>query len=203
MQLVDELYLHKLVWYRSTQELRSILLDPSNSVRPHPQLEVFFRGVTPLILAIQLGYQDCVQVLLDAGADPLARTELGFSAIQEATSFGSCTLIELLFRERTKRIRTLVESGAETIHELLHETIPDFYIEFKWKFSTMVPFIEKYCPSDYCRLWKRGGSIRMDTTVFGLQEGKLKPKRSNISYIVLRDGYKVPRLFAVDHGAHR
>ena len=212
---LEALYLHKLVWFGCLPELRSILIEgrekcPTSGrvLKPHPQLEVFYRGVTPLHLAIQLGAVDCISLLIEAGADTLSRTELGFSALQEATSLGNREVIGKLFNERTKRIRQLIENGAETIFGLLNEEIPDFYIEFKWKFHTLIPFILKYCPSDYCRLWKRGTNIRLDTSIYGLQEGKLKPKRSNISYLFecvqkQEQGRTVlvPRLFAVDHNA--
>lgn len=205
---LEPLYLHKLVWYRNHTELRQILIEErtkdSNGriIDPHPQLEQFFRGVTPLHLAVQLGYHECIQVLLEAGADCLARTELGYSVLQEATSLGMRELIKSIAIIRNNQIRSLVEQGAGRMKELLEREIPDFSLEFKWKFHSVLPFVSKYCPSDYCRLWKRGTSIRLDTTLYGM-EG-FKWKRSNISYLINYDqGKNIPKLFVVDHRERR
>lgn len=60
-------------------------------------------------------------------------------------------------------------------------SLPDFYIEIKWKFESVIPFLGYLAPSDNFRFWKIGDSFRLDTTLVGVTN--LKCKRRNMSLI--------------------
>ena len=67
-------------------------------------------GVTPLHLAALLGVQGAARLLLDAGASPLAATDVGISALREAMLMGQVEILAMMMRalpeeERERRSR--------------------------------------------------------------------------------------------------
>jgi len=46
--------------------------------------------------------------------------------------------------------------------------IPDFYMEIKWEIQSWIPLVGKLAPSDTFKIWKKGGQIRFDSYVRGM-----------------------------------
>lgn len=63
--------------------------------------------------------------------------------------------------------------------------MPDCYIEIKWHFESVIPFLGYFAPSDTFSFWKIGDSFRLDTTLVGVTN--LKCKRRNMS-LIFRNG---------------
>ena len=95
-----------------------------------------FRGLAPIHLAIQLGHTECVKVLENHGADMLCTTDLGFFALQEATSLGDRDMMRDLLLKRHEQIRNYVYKRQPYLHQVVKEEIESFYLEMNWDFKS-------------------------------------------------------------------
>lgn len=73
----------------------------------------------------------------------------------EAVCTGNPELIGLVLRYRDKQLQKISTRDIPLMLERL-EKAPDYYMEMKWEFSSWVPFVSRMCPSDVCRIWKKG-----------------------------------------------
>jgi len=60
------------------------------------------RGMTALVLAAEMGFQEAVEVLLAAGADPNVRDASGMTALDIAEEHGSHDIVAALLRSGGK-----------------------------------------------------------------------------------------------------
>ena len=61
--------------------------------------------------------------------------------------------------------------------------LPDFEIQMRWEFSSWLPLVSRILPNDDIVIYKRGSSIRMDSTLLGL--AGLSWERGHISNLIL------------------
>ena len=40
----------------------------------------------------------------------------------------------------------------------------------KWEITTIIPLVGRFCPSDTMRIWKKGGKIRADFHLVGIEK---------------------------------
>lgn len=106
-----------------------------NSIETSP-IDRKFRGLAPIHLAIQLGHNECVQVLIKHGADMLCTTDLGFLPLQEATSLGNREMMRELLLKRHEQIRNYVYKRQPHLFEVVKEEIESFYLEMNWDFKS-------------------------------------------------------------------
>ncbi|KAL4705025.1 hypothetical protein ACJJTC_009813 [Scirpophaga incertulas] len=119
-------------------------------------------GNTALHLAVMLGRKECIQLLLAHSAPVKVKNLAGWSPLAEAISYGD-----------RQTISTLIQ---------------DFYMELTWDFHSWVPLVSRMLPSDMCKIYKSGSSIRVDSTLVDFTE--MKWERGDISFIF--DGKKLP-----------
>lgn len=137
-------------------------------------------GNTPLHLAVMLGRNVCVRLLLAHNAPVKVKNNEGWSPLAEAISYGHRQTITQLLRMLKLQSREHMESRRERLVEALRQ-MQDFYMEFKWDFQSWLPLVSRILPSDICRLYKCGASIRLDTTLVDFND--MRWDRGDISFL--------------------
>ncbi|XP_069713433.1 ankyrin repeat domain-containing protein 13D isoform X2 [Phaenicophaeus curvirostris] len=167
--------LHRLVWHNRHQALDTALRTGTHDVElPDP------RGRTPLELAVSLGHLESARVLLRHNANVGRENAGGWTVLQEAVSTGDPEMVQLVLQYRDYQRATRRLAGIPELLSKLRRA-SDFYVEMKWEFTSWVPLVSKVCPSDVYRVWKRGESLRVDTTLLGFEH--MTWQRGRRSYI--------------------
>ncbi|EDW32279.1 GL10514 [Drosophila persimilis] len=137
-------------------------------------------GNTPLHLAVMLGRKHAVRLLLANNAPVRIKNNEGWSPLAEAISYGDRQTITQLLRMLKLQSRDHMEKRREKLVKALSQ-MQDFYMEFKWDFQSWLPLVSRILPSDICRLYKSGASIRLDTTLVDFND--MKWERGDISFL--------------------
>lgn len=153
--------LHSLVWENDYRKLESELSQNDlEAVDP--------RGRTPLHLAVSLGHLESVRVLLRHGAEVTKENANNWTVLQEAVSTGDPEMVQLVLQRRDYLKASTALGGVPELLSKIRES-PDFYMEMKWEFTSWIPLVSRVCPSDVCRIWKSGASLRVDATLLGFE----------------------------------
>uniref|UniRef100_A0A4W4H575 Ankyrin repeat domain-containing protein n=1 Tax=Electrophorus electricus TaxID=8005 RepID=A0A4W4H575_ELEEL len=153
--------LHCLVWENAHRELETEL--HTNNIE-----DVDPRGRTPLHLAVSLGHLESARVLLRHGAEVTRENAKNWTVLQEAVSTGDPEMVQLVLQRRDYLKASTALSGVPELLTRIRES-PDFYMEMKWEFTSWIPLVSRVCPSDVCRIWKSGASLRVDATLLGFE----------------------------------
>uniref|UniRef100_A0A8D8Y6Q3 Ankyrin repeat domain-containing protein 13C n=1 Tax=Cacopsylla melanoneura TaxID=428564 RepID=A0A8D8Y6Q3_9HEMI len=189
---VGECLLHQAVFANDIQKLSSL-------IRSLPPLSVAERdkhGNTPLHLAVMLGRKECVQLLLSHGAPVKVKNNKGWSPLAEAVSYGDRPTISSLVRKLKLQARQQMEERRPNLVQALTQ-INDFYMELKWDFQSWVPLVSRILPSDICKIYKKGSSIRLDTTLVDFND--MRWERGDISFLFNGDGNPSESLVVLDN----
>uniref|UniRef100_A0A8C4HL67 Ankyrin repeat domain 13A n=1 Tax=Dicentrarchus labrax TaxID=13489 RepID=A0A8C4HL67_DICLA len=126
------------------------------------------RGRTPLHLAVSLGHLESVRVLLRHGGEVTKENAKSWTVLQEAVSTGDPEMVQLVLQRRDYLKASTALGGVPELLSKIRES-PDFYMEMKWEFTSWIPLLSRVCPSDVCRIWKSGASLRVDATLLGFE----------------------------------
>ncbi|KAI8610750.1 GPCR-chaperone-domain-containing protein [Chytriomyces sp. MP71] len=195
-------HLFRLVFANDSEALQKALDDDSTRLNNGTKAVVadHMRGHNLLTLALALNNTSCASVLLaheSTRSLVLAKNASGWRAIHEAASLGSReALKEVLLATRSELGRWFHSSGRQLL-ETLAKDLNDFYLELKWEFSSnWLPFLSQICPSDTCKIHKKGTSVRIDTTLVGFEN--LSWIRGDIS-LIFTETKEGPKLVLCDH----
>nr|XP_046203866.1 ankyrin repeat domain-containing protein 13A-like isoform X2 [Oncorhynchus gorbuscha] len=153
--------IHSLVWENDYRNLENeSTKNDIEAVDP--------RGRTPLHLAVSLGHLESVRVLLRHGAEVTKENTNNWTVLQEAVSTGDPEMVQLVLQRRDYLKASTALGGVPELLSKIRES-PDFYMEMKWEFTSWIPLVSRVCPSDVCRIWKSGASLRVDATLLGFE----------------------------------
>ncbi|KAM9360396.1 ankyrin repeat domain-containing protein 13A [Symphorus nematophorus] len=155
--------LHSAVWENDYRKLEEQITLPQNDIEA-----VDPRGRTPLHLAVSLGHLESVRVLLRHGAEVTKENAKNWTVLQEAVSTGDPEMVQLVLQRRDYLKASTALGGVPELLSKIRES-PDFYMEMKWEFTSWIPLLSRVCPSDVCRIWKSGASLRVDATLLGFE----------------------------------
>ena len=180
----SKLLVHKAVFDGDMQALSEYAKRQLVDQRDH-------MGMTPLLLAHALDRSDLVSHLLNRGADPRLKSPSGWSLLQQAVWKGQQNLaIDI-------HLHTLLLKQSEwdaKQKSLLHSLtlMDDFYMEIGWEIKSWVPLVGRFAPKDVLKIWKKGGQIRLDTNVRGMNG--VHVEKGLMSFLFTRSS-----VWAVDH----
>ncbi|XP_041084202.1 ankyrin repeat domain-containing protein 13A-like [Polyodon spathula] len=180
--------LHAMVWENDYRNLEKQL-------GKHDIEEVDPRGRTPLHLAVSLGHLESVRVLLRHSAEVTKENAKGWTVLQEAVSTGDPEMVQLVLQRRDYLKASTALGGVPELLCKIRES-PDFYMEMKWEFTSWIPLVSRVCPSDVCRIWKKGASLRVDATLLAFEN--MSWIRGRRSYIFRGDD-NCAELMEVNH----
>ncbi|EGG17738.1 hypothetical protein DFA_08737 [Cavenderia fasciculata] len=175
-------------------------------------------GYPPSHYAAHFGYVELLAILIENGADPTRKSTMGWSLVQEGIGRRDREVISYLLQHTKKKIHDEFKKRKPQLLKALSE-IPDFemgttyiylkkmyikniYINFHfisleihWEFKSWVPLVSRFCPFDTYKIYKKGSSFRVNTTIVGV-EG-ITFKRGQLSFMFIGDK---KRLVTVDFG---
>lgn len=169
--------LHVHVWHNSVKDLRKCL-DTELGKQCLERKDV--RGRTPLQLSVSLGHFECVKLLLNANANVNLDDHHGFNVLHEAIATNDPELVQLVIEKRDAQRTAKRLNAIPALLRKIRDT-PDFYVEMKWEFTSWVPLVSRFCPSDTYKIYKSGSSVRVDTTLSGFEQ--MSWQRGSRTYI--------------------
>jgi len=190
--MADQILLHSLVWDNALAELGKEL---AHEVIPHNLEARDPHGRTALMLAVSLGRVEAARLLIKAGANVNTECD-GWTVVQEATSTGDPDLVQLVLDTRDRQRYSARLGGIPELLKKLKDA-PDFYVEMTWEFTSWVPLVSRMCPSDTYRVYKRGSSVRVDTTLLGFDQNTWV--RGSRSYIFTGTEEGTAQFTEIDH----
>ncbi|XP_024909046.1 ankyrin repeat domain-containing protein 13A isoform X2 [Cynoglossus semilaevis] len=155
--------LHSAVWVNDFRKLEELISTTQNGIEAEDP-----RGRTPLHLAVTLGHLESVKALLRRGAQVTKENANNWTVLQEAVSTGDPEMVQLVLQCRDYIKASTALEGVPELLSKIRES-PDFYMEMKWEFTSWIPLLSRVCPSDICRIWKSGTSLRVDATLLGFE----------------------------------
>jgi hypothetical protein len=89
-----------------------------------------------------------------------------------------------LLRKLKQQARENMDQRRPNLVKALKQ-MGDFYMELQWDFHSWIPLISRILPSDICKIYKKGCSIRLDTTLVDFSD--MRWERGDISFIFRGD----------------
>ena len=188
LQSIEGLALHKMIFNGDLEEIHSFLESKEDMGMETWETKDLF-GHTPLLLAIRRNRPDIALLLVNKGANVNVKTLDDYHLLDEAVLTCWNPLIGAVYLTLQKKAWEDWLNRRESVITAL-KAIPDFYLELSWKFQSkgiFTPIVQSMAPKDTYKIWKKGGKLRMDSTIIGFGQGggasPFRIRRGNISLV--------------------
>nr|UEC49173.1 ankrd [Hofstenia miamia] len=186
------LRLHRYAFENNVKALSELLGSETISEKTLNYKDKF--GNTAIHLALILGHKECVELLLQHKASIKECNKEGWTPLSEAVSYGDRDIIRSVIERLREESKNNFDQRRLKIAQNL-KNIPDFYLEAKWDFHTWVPLLSRFLPNDVCKIYKKGCTIRMDSTLIDFKDRQWK--RGDISFLYQGDAKSIDRSLVV------
>ena len=142
--------LHYACAYDKPKVLETIFNIAADKIEPIDAKDRY--GWTPLYCAAHHGSQECVQILLEKGADPSVQNKAGKSSIHAAASRGRTAIMDMLLNAGAS-LNQQDNLGMTPLHDAAYRGQPNIYNIFATRNNADV-FIQDslgYTAADYLK----------------------------------------------------
>jgi len=160
--------------------------DPLLPDKTRPINQRDHHGYTALHLCVYLSWHEGIDILLRNGASTTIRSRSGWTAMQESISTSQREILKKFYLRNMEQVREGLALRAPIIRNKLREK-DDFYVEIDWKFSSWIPFVSRFCPSDTFKIWKRGTDFRLDMSLVDFESFSWKRGHVSLMFIMNPD----------------
>ncbi|KAG2484521.1 hypothetical protein HYH03_016661 [Edaphochlamys debaryana] len=203
VQLGQRWALHRAAWAGQVEAVQKLAQGMSREQFK----ELDGQGNTALHVAVMRRQAGAARALLEAGCPAGPRNARGWVPLMEAVELGDRPLALSLAKAEVEQMKVAVRHKKAALMALLRSDLPDFSLQLKWELGSGMPgvgaLVRRYAPHDTYTLWKKGGLIRVDGTLMGVDEDgqSMMPnwKRGHFSLLYDATGDKGRAMF-VNHG---
>ncbi|TKR62333.1 hypothetical protein L596_026314 [Steinernema carpocapsae] len=153
MAHLERFPLHRAAFFNDTKLISHLIHDGADLY------EQDMHGNTALHISTMLGHREATALLLAHNAPVKIKNSDGWNTLMEAISYGDRQIITTMLRKLKAQSRESMTSKKPHLVEML-SGLGDFYLELKWDFHSWIPLLSKMLPSDVCKIYKRGTSLR-------------------------------------------
>ncbi|XRB00294.1 ankyrin repeat domain-containing protein 13 [Pycnococcus provasolii] len=128
--------------------------------------------------------------LLDAGLRPSVRDCNGWTPLDIASLNCDRPMVEMLYSRWIGWMRYFFVRRQPSIRRALHHSVPDFACTISWRLDSRLfgALVRYVAPDDSYKIYKSGGSLRVDSTLAGYDESRAgvpRWRRGRLSLLLL------------------
>jgi len=164
MTVTKDFPIHHCIYRNDPKTLEELLKDTENQSNINKRDN---HGNTPIHLALMLNRHNCLMVLLKYNCDVFSRNNSGWNPIDEASMLGDIDVVEKISYLKWKGYSEKITQPGGLLDEW-NKTTPYLYIKCKSKLKTSIPLLQKFNLKDINTVYKNGNSVKITTTIAGI-----------------------------------
>ena len=188
--------LHDSIFNNQNVTLFKLLSKKEKSVIYNNINECDEKENTPLILALKLKNQDCIEILCDNDVDILLKPgENSLSPLEFAVLMGEKNFLIILLSGFIKQKSNYWQRNLKQLHYKIKNT-PNYFISVNLSFtSKIINFLKAFTPHDKFKIYKQDGNLRIDMNI---SKSYFQQFKGSISIILFEKGNQI-NVYLINH----